>query len=146
MPDISLRPALESDAKTISDLIHRAGITPLGLDWRRFVIAETPEKRFMGCAQLKPHGDGSCELASLAVEQEFRNQGVARTIIAHFLGQGSHPLYLMCRPSLVPFDGKCGFRVIGPEGMPPYFRRIRRLTRTLVFLAKHRAPAIMRLD
>ena len=146
MADFRLRPALESDAFRIRDLIHRVGINPMGLDWRRFVVVEMADGRFMGCGQLKPHGDGSLELASLAVEQEYRRQGIARALIGHFMAHSPRPLFLMCRPALVPFYEKFGFRVLGTEGMPPYFRRIRRLVRALVFLSRSDGPSVMRLD
>jgi len=141
-----LRPALESDASNIHDLIHRVGINPLDLDWRHFVIAASADSRFMGCAQLKQHRDGSFELASLAVQQEYRGQGVARAIIEHFLVHSPRPLFLMCQPALTPFYEKFGFQVIQLDAMPPYFRRILRLVRALVFLSKHAAPSVMRLD
>jgi N-acetylglutamate synthase-like GNAT family acetyltransferase len=146
MPEILLRPALETDAITIRNLIHRVGINPLDLDWKHFVIAEAADKRFMGCAQLKQHRDGSFELASLAVEPGFRGLGVARAIIEHFLANSPRPLYLMCRSALEPLYKKFGFQVIGREAMPPYFRRILKLVRALVFLSKHTAPSVMRLD
>ena len=146
MSEIVLRPALESDAPMIRDLIHRVGINPLDLDWRHFVIAGSTGSQFMGCAQLKPHRDGSLELASLAVETGYRGQGVARAIIEHLLAHSPRPLYLMCQPALVPLYEKFGFQVIALDAMPPYFRRILRLVQALVLLAKHAAPSVMRLD
>lgn len=146
MPEIILRRALETDAITIRDLIHRVGINPLDLDWRHFILAEAANGRFMGCAQLKLHRDGSFELASLAVEAGVRGQGVARALIEHFLAHSPRPLYLMCRPALTPFYEKFGFRIIGREAMPPYFRRILMLVRVLVFLSKHAAPSVMCLE
>lgn len=146
MTDLTLRPALETDAPSIRDLIHHVGINPLDLDWRHFVVAENADGSFIGCAQLKPHRDGSLELASLAVEDEYHRQGVARALIEHLLAHSPRPLYLMCRPVLVPFYEKFGFRVCGTETMPPYFRRIRSLVQALVVLKRGAGPAIMRLD
>ena len=146
MSEMILRPAIESDAPTIRDLIHRVGINPLDLDWRNFVIAGSADNQFVGCGQLKQHRDGSFELASLAVHQDYRGQGVARAIIEHFLACSSRPLYLMCRPALAPFYEKFDFRVIELESMPPYFRRILRLVKALVLLTKHASPSVMRLD
>ncbi len=62
MADFFLRSAVETDAPKIRDLIHRVDINRLGLNWRRFVVVETRDGKFIGCAQLKPHGDGSLEL------------------------------------------------------------------------------------
>ena len=146
MLEIILRPALASDAPAIRDLIHRVGINPLDLDWRHFSIAASADSRFMGCGQLKQHRDGSFEFASLAVEQQYRGQGVARAIIGHFQAHSPRPLYLMCQPALAPFYEKFGFRVMEKEALPPYFRRLLRLVQVLVVLTKHAAPSIMRLD
>lgn len=146
MTEVNLRPALETDASSIRDLIHRVGINPLNLDWRHFEVAEGAAGKFIGCAQLKPHSDDSIELASLAVEAEYRKQGVARMLIEHLLAHSSRPLYLMCRPGLVPFYKKYGFKVCPPEEMPHYFRRIHRLSRVFGILSHGDGPAIMRLD
>ena len=43
-----------------------AGLNPFSLGWPRFLVAEDGG-RVVGVAQIKPHGDGSRELASLAV-------------------------------------------------------------------------------
>ena len=44
------------------------------------------------------------------------------------------------------FYEKFGFRVIGQDGMPPYFRRIHRVLQVLGFITNHEGPLIMRLD
>lgn len=146
MLEIHLRPAQKTDTPRIRDLIHRVGINPMDLDWKHFIIAESVDGKFLGCGQLKPHRDGSLEMASLAVEQEYRRQGVARSLVLHLLAHSPRPLYLMCRPALVPFYEKFGFQDIQSETMPPYFLRIRRLVKALSFLIKHSPPAVMRLD
>ena len=146
MSNFILRPAIETDAHQIRDLIHRVGINPMDLNWRHFVVVENVESQFVGCAQLKPHKDGSLELASLAVEEEYRRQGVARALIEHLLARSPRPLFLMCQPALVPFYEKFGFRAIGLKAMPPYFRKISRLIKVLVAFNRDAGPAIMRLD
>ena len=118
----------------------------MDLDWKHFIVAETPDGLFIGCAQLKPHKDKSLELASIAVEEMFRGQGVARALIEYLLAQSPRPVYLMCRPELDLFYEQYGFRVIGFDVMPPYFRRILRLLRVLVILTGRECPLIMRLD
>ena len=144
--DFLLRPALETDAPKIRDLIHRVGINPMGLDWRHFIVAEMVAGEFIGCGQLKPHSDGSLEMASIAVKEGHRRQGVARALIEHLLANSPRPLFLMCRASLIPFYEKFGFRVMEEKTMPPYFRRIRRLMQVLNFLARGAGPSIMHLD
>ncbi len=140
---IILRPALASDNPKIHSLIHRVGINPMDLNWRHFTIATNSRGDFIGCGQLKPHKDGSLELASLAVEEQFRGKGVARALIEHLMAKGSRPLYLMCRAELQPLYEKFGFRVIEGESMPPYFQRITRLMRPMVRLTGHSGPLIM---
>lgn len=144
MTPITLRPAVETDQPGIRDLIHRVGINPMDLNWRHFLIAEAGDGTFIGCGQLKPHNDGSLELASLAVEESYRGQGVARLLIEKLLAEGTRPLYLMCRPELRTLYERFGFQDIGLETMPPYFRRISRLVRVLS-LATHQGPLVMRL-
>ena len=123
----TLRQATAEDAAAIRALIRQFGINPLGLDWPRFVLAVDATGEMIGCVQLKPHKDGSVELASLAVVAEWQGKGVARTLIEHMLEIHFGVLYLMCRSDLGPLYKKFGFHSIGIEEMPRYFRRIARL-------------------
>ncbi|UCF27060.1 MAG: GNAT family N-acetyltransferase, partial [Chloroflexota bacterium] len=77
--------------------------------------------------QVKPHGDGSDELASIVVHPDWRGRGVARAIIEHFLGLYNGDLYLMCRENLGPLYEKFGFQSVPKEEMPRYFQRIMRM-------------------
>lgn len=131
MDDFDLRPAVETDFPAIRGLIRETGINPLGLDWRRFLVAESPAGQFIGCGQLKPHGDGSLELASIAVIAEWRGRGVARKIIQSLMSAAPRPLYLTCRAALGPFYEKFGFHALSLANMPPYFRRLSRLAGVL---------------
>ena len=124
---ISLEPATSQDSGAIRRLVISGGINPTGLDWRRFVVAVSPQGEVIGCGQVKPHRDGSLELASIAVTPERRGQGVARAIIEHLLAENQGELYLMCRSGLGGLYEKFGFRVIQPDEMPRYFRKISRL-------------------
>jgi hypothetical protein len=66
----SLRPAAKKDQPEIRKLVLAGGINPSGLDWQRFFVAEDQAGKVIGCAQLKPHRDGSVELASLVVVED----------------------------------------------------------------------------
>jgi N-acetylglutamate synthase-like GNAT family acetyltransferase len=135
MPEpFTLRPATAADARPIRDLIWQAGINPTGLKWPRFVLAVLPNDEIIGCAQIKPHADGSREFASLAVVPAWQGKGVARVLIEHLLAHHPGALHLMCRATLGPFYEKFGFRPLAEEDMPPYFRRIKRLTKVAEFL------------
>jgi N-acetylglutamate synthase-like GNAT family acetyltransferase len=124
MAEFSLRPANGDDAPAIRRLIRAVQINPMGLDWRRFVVAVGPEGRLLGCGQLKPHGDGIMELASLAVEPEYRGQGIARALMDRLVVSGPRPLFLTARSGLQPFYAKWGFQMLELDEMPRYFRRL----------------------
>jgi amino-acid N-acetyltransferase len=143
LADFTLRPAVETDSAAIKDLIHRVGINPMGLDWRRFVVAVDGSGKMRGCGQLKLHGKDIVELASIAVEPEERGKGVARAILEHLIAQAPRPLYLMCRSSLAPFYEKWNFRAVALSEMPPYFRRVVRLAS--LFMPKGESLLVMRL-
>ena len=83
--------------------------------------------RIIGCGQVKPHRDGTLELASLAVLPDWRGKGVARAIIEHLTGQNPGRLYLMCRSPLEALYVKFGFQAIEFADMPPYFQQISRV-------------------
>ena len=51
----TLRSATAADFPAIRKLIWQVGINPIGLDWRRFVLAVDEEGRLLGCGQIKPH-------------------------------------------------------------------------------------------
>ena len=138
MVDFTIRPATRQDFPEIRALIHAVSINPTGLAWRRFVVAITPDNTLLGCGQIKPHSDGSRELASIAVNVQARGQGVARAVIQELLAREKmRPLYLMCRARLEPLYLKFGFKAISLEEMPVYFQRISRAER--IFNSKARA-------
>jgi N-acetylglutamate synthase-like GNAT family acetyltransferase len=122
-----LRAATADDSRAIHRLVISGGINPTGLDWRRFVVAISAQGEVIGCGQVKPHRDGSLELASIAVTPEWRGQGVARAIIERLLAENPGALYLMCRSGLGGLYEKFGFRVIQEDEMPRYFHKISRL-------------------
>jgi len=127
----TIRSAHSEDSRAIQSLIHAAGINPTGLDWQRFLVVITPEGQVIGCGQIKPHRDGSHELASIAIADEWRHQGVGRAIIECLLDSHSGELYLMCRSGLKALYEKYGFQVVQEEDMPKYFKRINKLVRLL---------------
>ena len=93
-------------------------------------MAVAPQGNLLGCGQIKPHADGSREMASIAVQEQARNQGVARAVIEALLAlEPERPLYLMCRARLKLFYVKFRFHSIELEEMPPFFRRISRAER-----------------
>lgn len=128
-----LRPATRRDQAAIRGLIRAVHINPLGIRWRRFILAVDHQGGLVGCGQVKPHADGSRELASIAVVEAWRGRGVASAVIRHLMAAAPPPLWLTCRDRLIPFYERFGFRTVEPgQPMPPYFRRILRLARILI--------------
>lgn len=128
-----LRPATRRDQAVIRALIRAVHINPLGIHWRRFVLAVDDRGSVVGCGQIKPHADGSRELASIAVVEAWRGRGVAKAVITHLMTATPPPLWLTCRSRLMPFYERFGFQAVEPgQPMPAYFRRILRLVRILV--------------
>ncbi len=146
MADISLRPATQADDAAIKALIRSAQINPMDLDWRRFLLAVTREGEMVGCGQVKPHSDGTRELASIAVRPAWRGQGIAHLIIERLLAESPRPLYLTCASRLGPFYEKFGFRVLSESEMTPYFRRLSRLATAFMKMARGQTLLVMKLD
>lgn len=127
MTDFSLRNARQQDAVFIRRMVFTAKLNPTGLDWQRFVVAVNSFGRVIGCVQIKPHRDGTEELASLVVVEDWRSNGVASALIRKMIDAHHGPLYLMCRAGLGSFYQQFGFTVLDLAGMPPYLQRISRL-------------------
>ena len=109
-------------------LILRVGINPRDLDWRRFLVAVDEAGKLIGCGQVKPHRDGSRELASIAVRPKWRRRGLASEIIRRLMAEAGPPLWLMCRADLAAFYRRFGYVAVeDPTAMPTYFRRVYRL-------------------
>lgn len=122
-----IRPARETDATAIKDLIHSVGINPMDLDWRRFIVAVDERDQMIATGQIKPHGKEIHELASIAVISEYRGQGLARAIIEYLLKDSPRPLYLTCISSLEPLYQKFGFVSVPYNEMPRFYQRITKL-------------------
>lgn len=146
-PEITFRAAEETDQSEIRSLVWEARLNPTGLDWRRFIVGVDSNETVIACAQIKPHRDGSQELASLVVSPHHRGQGIARHIMEYLIQNHTGDLYLMCRSSLGEFYKKFGFEVVGESEMPPYFRRVSRLSTLAEVLQKEgESLLIMRIE
>lgn len=140
---IQIRPATQADQKTIARIIRDAGINPMSLDWHRFVIAEDAGA-VVGIGQVKQHGDGSRELASIAVIPERQREGIASDIIRALLANEHGDSYLLCRDELESFYARFGFRKIGQREMSPYFRKIIRVISIFARVAGRRGIVMKR--
>ena len=147
MADAVFRPATADDAADIKALIRLVRINPMDLDWRRFLLASSPDGTLAACAQVKPHADGTLELASLAVRPAWRGRGLARRLVEQLLSQSPRPLYLTCRSGLESFYEKFGFRSLAADELTPYFRRLQKLASAMMGLFRDgESLLVMRLD
>lgn len=135
---ITLRAATAADQPAINRIIREAGINPMGVKWPNFVLAvDDAAGQIVGTGQIKPHGDGSRELASIATVPEYQRQGIAHRIIERLLAESTGVLYLTCVDNMGPFYVQFGFREIdGPE-LTPYFRRLKKMASAFMFLDRH---------
>jgi N-acetylglutamate synthase-like GNAT family acetyltransferase len=146
---ISIRSASAADQSTITAIVRAARIYPRDLDWRRFLVAEE-DGRVVGVGQVKPHGDGSRELASLAVVPERQAQGIGSALVHTLLAHEPGPIHLMCMDWLEPYYQRFGFRRLGRTELPPSFRIVGRLAPAFAFISslfgKRLQPIVMRWD
>ncbi|HQU35988.1 MAG: hypothetical protein CNIPEHKO_02011 [Anaerolineales bacterium] len=132
MTTFTLRPARESESRQIKELIRLVGINPMGLDWKRFIVAVDADERVIGTGQLKPHGADILELSSIAVAPAHRGEGIARAIIEHFLKEGPRPLYLTCVSTMGLLYEKFGFVSLEYKNMPRYFQRLSKVANVML--------------
>jgi len=130
---IALRPAIAADQKRIREIIHLVGINPMGLKWQNFTVAvDESTGTIVGTGQIKTHGDGSRELASIAVLPDYRHQGLAHRMLEHLLAHSTGTLFLTCLSTMRSLYELFGFRVIGEDEMTPYFRRLKQIAKTML--------------
>lgn len=136
---VTLRRARKTDAAAIRGIIWRARLNPMSLRWQRFLVADAGG-RIVGTGQIKPHGDGSRELASIAVVPEFQRRGIAHQIITALLAGETGVLYLTCEDRMEGFYTRYGFRRIGRDEWTPYFRRLMRFAAVLIRIGQLVVP------
>ena len=132
---VTIRAATAADQQTIQAIIKAVQINPMDLKWPNFVLAVDPASgAIVGTAQIKHHGDGSHELASIATIPTHRQRGIAHLLINHLLAQHPGRLNLTCLEKMGPFYERFGFRAISTAEMTPYFRRLARIAGALNFV------------
>jgi N-acetylglutamate synthase-like GNAT family acetyltransferase len=127
--DYQIRQAKESDQELIRALVRKSRINPLNLEWRRFSVVEIGTE-MIACGQIKRHRDGSKELASIAVEEDWRLRGIASALIKQLLDGITDPVWLICQIDLVGFYTRFGFvERAESEDTPKHLRRAFRTVR-----------------
>jgi N-acetylglutamate synthase-like GNAT family acetyltransferase len=130
---LTIRPATEADQPRILLLIREVHLPRMNLRWPNFMVAEE-DGEVVGMGQVKSHGDGSRELASIAVVPARQGQGIGSAIIQTLLArEPGVVLHLSCRRELEGYYERFGFARLEPASYPPYFRRttllVSRITR-----------------
>jgi amino-acid N-acetyltransferase len=137
-----IRPADADDQYAITAIVRAARIYPRDLDWQRFLLAQWGQD-IVGVGQVKPHPDGSRELASIAVVPEWQGNGVGSALIRALLSRETGPLHLMCAPQNEQYYERFGFQRIERAAMPPYFRRFDQFVRLLTALTLGRVRVVV---
>jgi N-acetylglutamate synthase-like GNAT family acetyltransferase len=120
---LTIRPATEADQPRILRLIKEVRLPRMNLRWPNFVVA-VEDGEVVGMGQVKSHGDGSRELASIAVVPARKAQGIGSAIIQALLArEPGVVLHLSCRRELEGYYERFGFARLEPASYPPYFRR-----------------------
>jgi N-acetylglutamate synthase-like GNAT family acetyltransferase len=146
-----IRPATDADAPAIRALIREAQLNPRDLDWRRFLVADEAGT-VVACAQVRVHGGGIRELASVAVRKDRRGGGVGRAISeAAIAREPVRPLYLYAEARNEPFWERLGFRTVTGVEIPLDMRAALRLARLFmaigsVILRRRLRLVVMRRD
>jgi amino-acid N-acetyltransferase len=123
---IIIRPATAADQSTIRQIDRAARLNPLNLDWSNFLVAVEADQ-IIGIGQVKPHGDGSRELASIAVVPAWQGQGVGRQLIDALLAREPEPVYLICLEKMSGYYQRFGFHIVERPDLPPVLARFHRL-------------------
>jgi amino-acid N-acetyltransferase len=147
---IAIRPATAADQRTIAAMVRGAGLNPFELHWRCFLIAEDAGQ-VAGIGQVRAHGDGSRELASLVVIPERQAQGIGSQLVEALLAREVGPTYLFCRDTLASFYARFGFYLAERQTLPRALARMHRLANLMtsvesIFRGDHRRILVMRRD
>ena len=132
---VTIRPATAGDQAAIVAIVRAAQINPMDLKWPNFAVAvDRDTGAVVATAQIKKHGDGSHELASIATLPDYQRRGIAHQLIEYLLARHPAVLYLTCLDTMAPFYVQFGFHAIEHADMTPYFRRLKRIMATFSFL------------
>ncbi len=118
---IEVRSTKIEDQRAVRTIVHRAQLYPFGLSWKNFLVAEQAGQ-IIGVGQVRPHRDGSRELASIAVMPSFQGRGIGDRLVRALLARESGTLYLMCAEKRISFYKRFGFYEISARETPPSLR------------------------
>ena len=111
-----VEPARPGDLPAIAELVAAVGGDLEDLLAEQFLVGRTHQGITVGCGRVKPYS-GFYELASLAVDEKWRNSGLGRSIVAELVTWHEGPIYLMCEDDVVDFFRRFGFVLIPTSEM-----------------------------
>jgi N-acetylglutamate synthase-like GNAT family acetyltransferase len=88
------------------------------LQAEQFVVALDRQQQVIGCGRLKPY-PGFCELASIAVKDQWRVSGVGRAVVSQLLKSHPGPIYLICEDNVIDFFRRFGFNLVSMSEVLP---------------------------
>jgi N-acetylglutamate synthase-like GNAT family acetyltransferase len=118
-PTLVIRPATAAEADPVRRLVRaQPRMNPTGLDWRNFVVAVRPDRRVVGCVQLRPAGKGAVELGSLVVDAAERGKGLAARLVTAVLTRTEARVLVVTAAGRAHHYAPWGFRRIRPWAAP----------------------------
>lgn len=119
---VNLRPGQAADRGAILALMRPGDYNRVNLQPLCFIVAEV-QGQIVGIGQIKRHRDGTPELASLVVAEQYRQQGIGGRIVQELVDQHqrAHPtegLYLFCLAELEHYYQRFGFQTVKRAQLP----------------------------
>eukprot|EP00614_Pseudopedinella_elastica_P035423 CAMPEP_0172618046 /NCGR_PEP_ID=MMETSP1068-20121228/76571_1 /TAXON_ID=35684 /ORGANISM="Pseudopedinella elastica, Strain CCMP716" /LENGTH=164 /DNA_ID=CAMNT_0013424067 /DNA_START=197 /DNA_END=691 /DNA_ORIENTATION=+ len=106
--------ATPKDEGILRGAIFRERMNPLFIDSKNFFVARS-SNQVIGCGQIRPIGDSCFELASLAVDDVNRGQGIGAAIVSELvtdaLSAGKSDIFLLTLQRTAPFYERLGFSI-----------------------------------
>jgi N-acetylglutamate synthase-like GNAT family acetyltransferase len=120
---MDIRKATAEDQVAIRSMVRAAHLNPINVRWPNFLVAEE-DGQVIGVGQLRPHGDGSRELASLVILPAYRRRGIGGQLVRALLTDQRGPIYLFCKHTLEGYYARFGFHAIGRRELPAPLARV----------------------
>lgn len=113
--------AKAADMPEIEELIAAVAGDRVDLAAEQFVVAKSKDARILGCGRLRPYPQ-FCEIASLAVADDVRAEGIGQAIVMRLLEKYGGTIYLICDDNVVEFFRRFEFGLLPESDMPDGLR------------------------
>lgn len=115
--------ATPKDEQEIINLLQSLNGDRANFDINKFYVAKN-EEEIIGCVRIKVFDGGCLELASLAVQPNYQNQGVGSKLVTTLLqAEISRPIFLLTSLDKESFYKKFDFAVVEPLNLPDEFKK-----------------------